>query len=167
MQSKYANTALNLRGFSRRREIEKSKNPALKRFAYGPLPILSAFVAPLAGALAAGAGRTRGGLAAAALGGGVGLAGTLPRLLADVRHGQEARRLLRATKSGEPLNRELRRSRALDAAATAGAASTILAGIGAGMKKGTTSRIIESAGLLGLLPAIGTLVYLNKKGANP
>jgi hypothetical protein len=140
----------------RKRDIGRSKRPGLTRFSLNTLPVLSAVAGPVAGLLAA---RKIPGYRAAALGGGIALAGGIPRLESDLRLAKKSREIMGAR--GDTL--EAKRARHLGVAGAASLGSAVLGGVGAGMKPGRLAKATNAASWGLLLPALGTILYQSYK----
>lgn len=151
-------TAINLTRALRRRDIRQSKNPSLARFTQEVLPVLSSVAGPVAGVLAA---RRAPGLGAAALGGGIATAGNLPRFLGDIRRRREGAPMLKGDRQ------QTQNLKTLGLASGAGLGSSVLGGLGAGMKPGRLANLTNAAGWALLVPALGTILYQSYKDKQP
>lgn len=151
-------TAISLMRALRKRDIGRSKNPSLAHFTQEVLPVLSAVAGPVAGILAA---RRAPGLGAAALGGGIAAAGNLPRFMDDIRRSREVAPMLKGNRQ------QTKNLKTLGLASGAGLGSTVLGGLGAGMKPGRLANLTNAASWGLLVPALGTILYQSYKDKQP
>ena len=144
----------------RNRDIQESKDPRLARFVENVLPVLSAVGGPVTASLAA---RRMPGLRAAALGGGIAGAGSLPRFIGDARRERELAPLL-----GGPQNQQQRKDLGvLRMARMAGMGSAVLGGLAAGMKPGRLASLANAAGWGLLAPSLGPVIHQSLMARKP